>query len=258
MPVVLHDSTLVRTTDVAARFAKDPRAALGFRVSDFDWDEARTLDAGSWFVASEGPRSARAFGTLDQIPPTWLEVYRSGRVRVPTLEQALSLTRELDWLVNVEVKWSGRGTVKVVEAVLDLIAATDTAVRVMISSFDHTAVAAANCAGRRYALGILTATPLFRAADYALDLVGADTVNVSTEAMGIERSNNVGVREDAVLNAELVDLAKRRSVPVLVYTVNDHRDGGIAEHLVGLGVDGLFTDDPGEMAAHFGVARRAG
>jgi glycerophosphoryl diester phosphodiesterase len=257
VPVVLHDSSLVHTTDVAARFANDPRAALGFRIADFDWDEVRTLDAGSWFVASEGPRSARAFGTLDRLPATWLEVYRSGRVRVPTLEQALILTRELDWLVNVEVKWSGRGTAKVVEAVLDLVAVTGTAVRVMISSFDHTAVAAANCAGRHHALGILTATPLYRAADYALDLVGADAVNVSTEVMGIERSNNVGVRGDAVLNAELVVELKRRRIPILVYTVNDQSDGGIAEHLVALGVDGLFTDDPGQMAAHFDVARRA-
>jgi glycerophosphoryl diester phosphodiesterase len=258
VPVVLHDSSLLRTTDVAARFANDPRAALGFRIADFDWDEVRSLDAGSWFVGSDVYRSARAFGTLDQIPAEWLACYRSGQVRVPTLEQALALTRDLGWLVNVEVKWSGRGTVNVVKAVLDQIAATVTAARVMISSFDHSAVAAANTAGRHYSLGILAASPLYRAADYALDLVGADAVNVSTEVMGIERSSEVGVHADAALNAELVDEVKRRDVPILVYTVNDHRNGGIADLLVGLGVDGLFTDDPRAMARRFGVARRAG
>src|SRR5947208_17127210 len=46
VPVVLHDASLLRTTDVAARFAGDPRGRDGFRVSDFDFDEIRTLDAG--------------------------------------------------------------------------------------------------------------------------------------------------------------------------------------------------------------------
>src|SRR5690242_16686952 len=39
VPVVLHDESLLRTTDVAARFADDPRGRDGFRVADFDFDE---------------------------------------------------------------------------------------------------------------------------------------------------------------------------------------------------------------------------
>src|SRR3984957_6809237 len=62
VPVVLHDESLLRTTDVATRFKDDPGGRAGFRVSDFDFEEIRSLDAGSWFVAADGgPRSARSF-----------------------------------------------------------------------------------------------------------------------------------------------------------------------------------------------------
>src|SRR5438309_4600445 len=97
VPVILHDESLLRTTDVAARFAGDPRGRDGFRVSDFDFDEVRILDAGSWFVAvNGGPRSARDFGTLDQLGSAVLEHFRSGSVLIPTLEEALIFTREQD------------------------------------------------------------------------------------------------------------------------------------------------------------------
>ena len=77
----------------------------GFRVSEFDFDEVRSLDAGSWFVAEDGPaRSARAFGSLARLDPADLAHYRSGRVVIPTLSEALLFTKEHDWLVNVEIK----------------------------------------------------------------------------------------------------------------------------------------------------------
>src|SRR5579883_2406883 len=103
VPIVLHDESLLRTTDVATRFAGDPRGRDGFQVADFDFDEIQTLDAGSWFVGEPGElRSARDFGTFDQLAPSHVEYYRSGSVFIPTLEEALILTKEQDWLVNVE------------------------------------------------------------------------------------------------------------------------------------------------------------
>ncbi|MFI0353881.1 glycerophosphodiester phosphodiesterase [Actinomadura sp. 9N407] len=43
--VNFHDCTMERTTDVEQRFP----GRASYRVSDFTWDELRTLDAGSWF-----------------------------------------------------------------------------------------------------------------------------------------------------------------------------------------------------------------
>lgn len=92
VPVVLHDESLVRTTDVAVRFGGDPRRLAGFRVADFDWDEIQTLEAGAWFVDDPGgSRTARAFGTLDRLEPARIDHYRTGRVRIPTLAECLRL-----------------------------------------------------------------------------------------------------------------------------------------------------------------------
>ena len=103
--VVFHDDILTRTTDVATRFAADPRRETGFQLCDFDSAELSTLDAGGWFVEEDGPlRSASAVGTLREMPASRLRLYGSGNVRIPTLRDALALTSELKWLVNIEIK----------------------------------------------------------------------------------------------------------------------------------------------------------
>jgi glycerophosphoryl diester phosphodiesterase len=252
VPIVFHDESLLRTTDVASRFAGDPRGRDGFPVADFDFDEVQTLDAGSWFISDRGgPRSAQEFGTFDRLGPAHLEHYRSGGVFIPTLEQALILTKELDWLVNVELKSFPERPPGIVDRVLEVIAATETADRVLISSFDHDDLVAADRGGRRYALGILLATPLLRLAEYARDIVGADTVHVSTEVIG---SDTIGYRRGcsaAALRHDVVTTLKAQGIPVLVYTVNHQAGGNLARHLAGIGVDGLFTDDPAGLRRRF-------
>lgn len=122
--VVFHDETLVRTTDAAARFAGDPRQRSGFLLADFDWTEIATLDAGSWFTAASD-----------------LTPCASGPIRVPTLEEALALTARLDWLVNVEIKSFPEHPSGLMESVLEVIARTGTARRVLLSGFDHRQIA---------------------------------------------------------------------------------------------------------------------
>jgi glycerophosphoryl diester phosphodiesterase len=245
VPVVLHDESLIRTTDVATRFPDDPRGLAGFRVSDFDYDEIRALDAGSWFVdAAGGPRSARSFGSLQDLEPASVAHYSSGRVTIPTLAEALLWTKDHDWFVNVEIKSFPNGAPGLVDRALDVIQQTGTASRILISSFDHSDVARANRAGREYTLGILTLTPLYRTHHYATALVGADTVHVSAEVLG---SESIAYRREPAaqsLRANLVDELKNRNIPILVYTINSHGRGGLAEHMASIGVDGLFTDDP--------------
>jgi glycerophosphoryl diester phosphodiesterase len=256
-PVVLHDASLLRTTDVATHFQSDPRVRAGFRVSDFDLAEVQALDAGSWFLDDNGrPRTARAFGTLGRLDRSWIAHCRSGRVAIPTLTDALILTREHNWLVNVEIKSFPENLPGLVERVLEVVAETDTASRVLISSFDHTVVAAANLPGRQHALGILTYTPLNRIPDYATDLVGADTVHISAEALG---SESIAYHRKPIgrsLRTDLMTELQNRRIPVLVYTVNHHGRKSLAEHLAQIGVDGLFTDDPEGMKRDFSANSR--
>jgi glycerophosphoryl diester phosphodiesterase len=257
--VVMHDESLARTTDVAVRFRGDARGRAGFRVSDFDLAEIRTLDAGSWFVAEGGGhRSARSFGTSERLDAARAAHYASGCVRVPSLEEALLFTRELDWLVNVELKTCVRGGQNLVETVLDALQSTGTADRALISSFDHSEVAAALIPGRSHAAGILTESRLYRVAEYAADLIGADTVHVSIDVLGLE-STVMGSRDVFKLpRNDIVSALKGRGIPLLVFTVNDRGAGSVSDRLAAIGVDGLFTDDPAGLVEFFRTRRRAG
>lgn len=253
VPVVLHDESLMRTTDVRSRFASDPRGADGFLVSDFDLEEVISLDAGSWFVAPDGgPRSARDFGTLDRLDLPDIARFGSGAVRIPTLEAALRLTRELDWLVNVEIKSFPEQPTGLVDRVLDVIAATETSDRVLLSSFDHTDVVAAHDAGRSHALGVLLCTPLYRLADYAADTIAADTVHLAAEILGSESVSYRRHPDATSLRADIIAELSARGIPTLVYTVNRERGGNLARHLAQIGVAGLFTDDPAGVSEDLG------
>ena len=54
---------------------------------------------------------------------------------------------------------------------------------------------------------------------------------------------------------ELLAALNRSGIPVLVYSVNDFRPGGLADNLSAIGAAGLFTDDPDGMS-RFTVSRR--
>jgi len=248
VPIVLHDESLLRTTDVATKFAGDPRGHCGFHVADFDFEEVRSLDAGSWFVAENGgPRSACDFGSLATLDQSALEYYASGRVIIPTLAEALVLTRLRDWLVNVEIKSFPERPRDSVEPILKVIAETQMASQVLISSFDHRDVAAANIPGREYALAILAMTPIFQVERYVLEFVGADTVHFSADILGSETVAYRSRRSPQSLETGLVATLSRCGIPTLVYTVNDHGPGSLAEDLAAIGVAGLFTDNPGGL-----------
>ncbi len=253
VPVVLHDESLVRTTDVWTRFAGDSRGASGFLVADFDFDEIRTLDAGSWFLApSGGHRTATAFGTWGDLGAAARACYASGAVRVPSLAEALALTDRLDWLVNVELKSFPDADPRLFEAVYEVIRRTRTASRVLISSFDHADVAQATRFAPEIATGVLAATPVYRPSEYVRGLVRADTYHPSAEVLG--GRSNAYRRHPSAASLRLADMEalRRHGVPVLVYTVNDPDPGGLASHLVEAGVSGLFTDDPRSLRALLG------
>ena len=250
--VVIHDESLSRTTDVATRHPEDPRGRDGYRLIDFDWGEVRELDAGSWFVSERGGRrSAQDFGTLAGLDVDRRRLYRSGDIRLPTLEEALALTVELDWLVNVEIKSIPDSPPGLVETVLDAIERTGAASRVLLSSFDHRdLVRVGGLLSHKYRslrplpLGALVESPLASPLAYLTGTVGADTYHISAQCLG---SKSVAYRRDpapgSLRGEELLEL-RAAGIPVLVYTVNDDRPDGLAEHLSSLGVAGLFTDDP--------------
>ncbi len=219
--IVVHDETLTRTTDVAARFRGDARCTRGFRVLDFDWCEIRTLDAGCWFLEA-APRP-REEGDFD----------RPNLSRIPTLAQALRLTADLDWLVNVEIKSFPESPPGLVEAVLNAIEQTGTADRVLLSSFDHRDLThVAELLPRAYAglgfmpRGVLTANPLVQPHRYVRELVGAQTYHISAQCLGADSVEYRRRPSPATLRGGDIDGLKSYGIPILVYTVNDGTGAG--------------------------------
>jgi len=252
VPVVVHDDSLLRTTNVRDRFPSDPRGAAGYLVADFDLGELRSLDAGSWFLASHGARTAGAFETLAGLSPSLRNRYRSGDVRIPTLAEALKLTIELDWYVNIEVKSFPYTNQCLLDAVLDLIHVTGAAFRVLISSFDHTDLVRTIQSHPEIATGVLTVTRLAHPHSYVKQNIGADFYHPSIEALG-SRSHDYRTRPATnSLHKDDIEALRSDGIPILTYTVNETGREGLAVHLAEAGVSGIFTDDPARMRTLFG------
>jgi glycerophosphoryl diester phosphodiesterase len=195
---------------------------------------------------------------MDAITPEESTVARAGQVRIPTLAEALHLTADLDWLVNVEIKSFPESPPGLVEAVLEAIEQTGSADRVLLSSFDHRdlthiAELLPRCHPRLGFVprGALTANPLVQPHRYLRELVGAQTYHVSAQCLGADSVDYRRGASAAALRGEDIDGLKSCGIPILVYTVNDGARGGLAEHLAELGVDGLFSDDPASILSLF-------
>ena len=97
VPVLLHDTTLQRTTNVDEVFPDRAGAPLGA----FTYDEVRRLDAGSWFALAFSGEPVPAFADiLDVLPP---EVGVFIELKHPSLSPGLGevvadhLTRDPRW-----------------------------------------------------------------------------------------------------------------------------------------------------------------
>lgn len=128
--VVHHDSTLLRTTNVAEYFpdrAHDP-------ITTFLLDELRILDAGSWFIDSD-PFSQIKSGNV-----SFAEMEQLYNLQVPTIEEVLLFIKNKQWLVNIELKEVG-APLETFPIVEELITAIDNlnidTDQVIISSFFH-------------------------------------------------------------------------------------------------------------------------
>jgi len=111
VPVIIHDDTLARTSNVSEieRF-KDRKP---WRVCDFSEKELQSLDFGSWFNHEYEP--------------------------MLTLEKVLSFAKEHQLFLNVEIKemYKTFEDESVVQIITDMIKKTQTGQLVLLSSFYH-------------------------------------------------------------------------------------------------------------------------
>ena len=142
VPIVLHDDTLDRTTDV---FGKP---------SDFDADELGVLDAASWFGAWPRPEG------------------------VPRLEDVFRAMPD-GAVVNVELKGPSPAWVGLERRVIDVIRAHEHRLHIIVSSFHPAQLLEVRRLAPRIPIGVLlwpeALLPLRTA--WAVPLLGADAVH---------------------------------------------------------------------------------
>ena len=223
--VVLHDDSLLRTTDAAERFpGRSP-----WCVYDFSLAELESLDAGSWY------RAADPFGQV-----------RSGRVgeaalssfrgeRIPTLRAALELTRAAGWKVNVEIKdASGRACDPwIVERTVGLLRELGMVGSVLVSSFNHDYLRRVRAIEPGLKLGALVDFEETEALTPPKTVEHLRDLGAAAWHPGLER-----------LDEESVRAVRRAGFGVNVWTVNEESD---MRRLMDWGVTGLFTDFPDRL-----------
>lgn len=205
--VVIHDTTLSRTTDAPLRYPLRPP----WNVADFTQAEILALDAGSWFGVSEDPGnfSYRAEPVPDLLSVLMLLKDRAGlllEVKSPALYPGIEalIAKDLE-----QAGWVVDG------------AATQ---HLVVQSFDWDSMARYAALHPEVPIGLLGNPPQDEAGWQAIGHF-ADYINPS----------------HSVVDAALVDEVHRRGLAITPYTVNEVAR---MRELMAMGIDGIITDEP--------------
>ncbi len=207
IPMLLHDESLFRTTNAAVCPAFVHRHP--WLLERFTLAETQTLDAGVWF----GP------------------AYKGEPL--PSLEDALKLSAELNFPVNVEIKaYFGlpAQTLALTEAVLALIAHLDLAELVLISSFSL------DC------LRLVCR----QASHLPLAVLAERGDEADLHAACLEVRATAAHPGSHLVSADGLARLREAGLEVNVWTVNNAEKG---RELAGLGASGLITDYPARLRA---------
>ena len=214
--IAIHDSTLERTSNVKAVFPN----RRPWQVSDFSWDEIRSLDFGSWFEKQD-PFSQIAAGAVAKSD-------LAGYVGepAPSLEEVLNFTLKHEWRVNLELKDLSAipGQENVVGKVVAIVERFGMANHVLISSFNQSYLKQVRELQRDIPTGILVSKRYPRP-DTLLRQLGARAYHP---------------RKTALSEADM-RMLKSKGFHVHVWKVNDKRT---MEEMIEAGVSGIFTDYP--------------
>ena len=241
MLMVHHDEQLTRCTDVKSKFP----GRNTYYVRDFTYDELNILDAGNWYIeqlALPGAQRQEFLQTLTDeelarfVSPQDLEIYASGKIRLPTLKQTLEFARHAGMMVNIELKTQPDMTTELADAVVKLVEFMRLDHHVLISSFDHDQLRKVRQLTKTIATGILTSARIDNLNDY-LQLLDADAYNPNCYG----ECDSMGTRE---LNLYGITNIRESGHSVNVWTCNNKDD---MRQLVAAGVTGLISDFPNRV-----------
>jgi len=213
--IVIHDDTLERTTN-----AKELAGfSAPFSITDYSYEEILQLDASSWFIKTD------PFGTIKNNLVKKEELEALPIQRVPTLKETLSLLKELNLPVNVEIKELGNTPFDKVapRLILKEIKSLDMQNHTVISSFNHSYL------------------KVIKALDPTIEIAVLEEHKHPKNTVAYLKSlntNNYNIRED-ICNEKVVKELTAEGINVSVFTINSKEQ---QEKLFSWGVKAVFSD----------------
>lgn len=214
--VLFHDDHPGRTTNAAELF---PHRSND-RSTEYTFAEFRQLNAGSFFEQSD------PFGTIRSGEVTAADCLVYRQERIPSLVEALQLTAELDWCINLELKYlpEPRQHFPVVDRVLETLKHTGFNLEnLIISSFNH-----------RWLRQIQSIKPEIQ----VQALIG---YSFSDPLQWGKYEFSTYNARSTLISLEQIQMAHRHGVQVNLFTVNDPDE---MQYFIEAGVSGLITDFP--------------
>ena len=266
--IVLHDITLDRTTDVAARFPGRARADERYYAIDFDLDEVRQLQATGGSLLVDGERRA---GYANRFP-----LGRS-TFRVPTFEEEIELIQGLNHSTGRDVgiypeikqpefhRAEGKDISSAVVDVLKRYGYTEKSDKVFLQTFSYPELEIINSEIMPRAGIDIRLIQLVRDPDAYPWMFEAEGMRMLAEhADGIGPAHPLIIdpqsTPDALRFTDLVERAHAAGLDVHPYTFRadpgqlpayaESFDDLLEQHYFSAGVDGLFTDFP-DLAVQF-------
>ena len=129
VPVVIHDNTLERTSNV-----KDfPEFKKPYKVIDYTYEQLRKLDFGSWFIRDD------PFDSIKNGKVRIDELIALKTQRILTLDKVLRFLKKHNFPANVEIKDAVRTPFDktAVKTIVDIIEDNVMVNYVLLSSFNH-------------------------------------------------------------------------------------------------------------------------
>ncbi len=215
--VIAHDADVSRTTDGQGEIG-------ALRLA-----ELAALDAGHGF-SPDGGRS---------------HPYRGRGVRIPTLREVFQRLPSIRF--NIELK---SGDVRLVEAVVALVAEHERAPLTLLAAAEEQTLAAVRAEVARRSLPVALGASVADVLGFVRAALGQAEPPPGPMALQIPPS----FAGQPLVTRELIHFAHSRDVQVHVWTINDEPE---MERLLDLGVDGVMSDFPGRLRAVVDARRRA-
>jgi glycerophosphoryl diester phosphodiesterase len=210
VPVVIHDATLKRT------------GLLERSVSDLTANELQEIDVGSWFANSARNSQSSFVGE-----------------KLPLLDQVYELFRGNNGLLYVEMKCDKDEGALLAEEVVRLTRASGLRERVVVESFDLSAIAAVKTIDSAIRTAALFEPRLSRPISSVrrLRMVNA-ALDVGADEIALHHS---------LTSARVIEKARHEGLEIVVWTVTDSDWIGFARSL---DIKALIANDPALLLHH--------